>query len=102
MHVVGNDYMYIAIKSGSGIPARLFGTVFEPDCQRIGSIILIQKIGHIKMERVISVGPLSHFFAIDEYLRIGHCTVKNECNSFTGFVSRKVTGIPIPTHAHKG
>ena len=65
---VGNNKVYIAVLPRSGIPARRFGQVLQP----YGDIVFLAglyKAGYVEIERIVSVGPVAGFLAVDIHSR---------------------------------
>ncbi len=89
--------MYVAVKSGTRIPARAKRKIFKPHHHHIVSSIGIEIRGDVEMKRGIAIRPFAYLMSIYPYLSLAHGSVKNKCSHFAG---PHIETSTIPSYAH--
>ena len=100
MGIFRDNNMHVTIQAGSGIPAGRFRQVFQADSQRI-LLPRFQILCNIKMERIISVRPITDFLSVDIYFGVAHRPVKQDRSLLpVGKLGHLKLGT-VPTHTDK-
>lgn len=100
MGVIRNNHMNITIKTRTRIPTRGLWQVLQPDHQSIRGI-RPHTVGHVKIEGIITIRPISNLLTIQINLGITHRPVKQDHRPFTRSESGRLKTDAVPTDTHE-
>ena len=100
MGVIRNNHMNITIKTRTRIPARGLWQVLQPDHQSIRGI-RPHTVGHVKIEGIITIRPISNLLTIQINLGITHRPVKQDHRPLARSESGCLKTDPVPTDPHE-